>query len=105
MYCCWQLGGFPGAAVVVGNDWPFYYDIRFLQRACREFGWRVVNAIKTLGGVKEDAVLDFMSTHPEPFVVVASLDFEFRHFAFRHEITQKVAQNRRTKQVPEIMGR
>ncbi|WP_454808390.1 hypothetical protein [Paraburkholderia fungorum] len=71
------LDAFPGVVVVVGNDWPFYYDIGLLRRECREFGRRVVNVVKTLGGSKEQAVLDFMYGRAEPFIVIASPDFEF----------------------------
>lgn len=71
------LSAYPGAVIVVANDWPFYYDLENLRLACREFGRHVVNVVKTLGGTKEEAVLDFMSNRPEPFVVLASPDFEF----------------------------
>lgn len=71
------LSAYPGAVVVIANDWPFYYDRENVRLACLEFGCRVVNVVKTLGGSKEAAVLDFMLTRPEPFVVVVSPDFEF----------------------------
>ncbi|WP_076882795.1 hypothetical protein [Burkholderia pseudomallei] len=72
-----SLSSYPGAVIVVGNDWPFYYDVELIRRACSEFGLPVVNVVKTFGGTKENAVVDFMSGRPEPFVVVASQDFEF----------------------------
>lgn len=71
------LSAYPGAVVVVGNDWPFYYDVELIRRACAELGLPVVNVVKTLGGTKEDAVVDFMSGRSEPFIIVASQDFEF----------------------------
>ncbi len=70
------LEAYPGAVIVVGNDWPFYYDLESL-RSSREFGRRIVNAVRTLGSTKESAVLDFMSSRAEPFIVIASPDFEF----------------------------
>lgn len=71
------LNAYPGAVVVVSNDWPFYHDVSTLRVACGELGRRIVNVVRTLGGTKEEAVLDFMSGRAEPFVVVASPDFEF----------------------------
>ncbi|MGF6774922.1 hypothetical protein P3T21_000109 [Paraburkholderia sp. GAS334] len=67
---------YPGAVIVVANDWPFYYDLEEL-RSSREFGRRIVNVVRTLGSTKESAVLDFMSGRAEPFIVIASPDFEF----------------------------
>lgn len=71
------LNAYPGAVVVIGNDWPFYHDVSTLRAACGELGRRIVNVVRTLGGTKEAAVLDFMSGRAEPFVVIASVDFEF----------------------------
>lgn len=71
------LRAYPGAVVVVGNDWPFYYDLASLRSASNPFGGRIINVVRTLGGTKEAAVLGFMSGRTEPFVVVASKDFEF----------------------------
>ncbi|MFM0091778.1 hypothetical protein PQR46_33315 [Paraburkholderia sediminicola] len=71
------LAAHPGAVVVIGNDWPFYYDISTLRAACGESGRHIVNVVRTLGDTKELALLDFMSSRAEPFVVIASPDFEF----------------------------
>jgi hypothetical protein len=70
------LAPYPGAVIVVANDWPFYYDLEGL-RSSREFGRCIVNVVRTLGSTKESAVLNFMSARAEPFIVIASPDFEF----------------------------
>lgn len=71
------LDAYPGAVVVIANDWPFYYDLESLRVAGGEFERRIVNVVRTLGGTKEEAVLDFMAGRTESFVVIASQDFEF----------------------------
>jgi hypothetical protein len=71
------LDAYPGAVVVIANDWPFYYDLAKLREAGREFERRIVNVVRTVGGSKEDAILDFMACRAEPFIVLASRDFEF----------------------------
>lgn len=71
------LCAYPGAVVVAGNSWPFYYDLESIRQAFSELGPRVVNAVKTLADKQEEAVLDFMSNRTEPFVVLASPEFEF----------------------------
>lgn len=70
------LDPYPGAVIVVANDWPFYFDLKVL-RTSREFGRRIVNVVRTLGSTKEAGVLDFMAGRAEPFVVISSSDFEF----------------------------
>lgn len=71
------LAAFPGAVIVIANDWPFFFDMETIRRAAEGFGRRVFNVVTTLGGSKEDAVLDFMMFRSNPFVVVASPEFEF----------------------------
>lgn len=71
------LTGYPGAVVVIANDWPFFYDLNSLREAGREFERRIVNVVRTLSDSKESAVLDFMNGRAEPFIVIASQDFEF----------------------------
>lgn len=68
---------FPGALVVIANDWPLLYDLEVLRQECAAFAQRIVNAVRTLGGTKEEAVLGFLSSLPAEYVVVASPDFEF----------------------------
>ncbi|RKP48300.1 hypothetical protein [Trinickia fusca] len=68
---------FPGALVVIANDWPLLYDLEFLRQECALFGPRIVNSVKILGGTKEESILKFMSSRSEPYVVVTSSDFEF----------------------------
>ncbi|NRD81665.1 hypothetical protein FG484_02630 [Burkholderia pseudomallei] len=68
---------FPGAVVVVANDWPLIYDLNTLRKECASFGHRIVNSVKLVGGTKEDAILAFMASRSEPYAVVASSDFEF----------------------------
>lgn len=68
---------FPGAVVVVANDWPLIYDLNTLRQECASFGHRIVNSVKLVGGTKEDAILTFMASRSEPYAVVASSDFEF----------------------------
>ncbi|WP_321943315.1 hypothetical protein [Paraburkholderia tropica] len=67
----------PGAVVVVGNDWPFSYDLEMVRHESHPFGQRVVNMVNTIGSTKEEAVLDFMEGRREPFVILASGDYEF----------------------------
>ncbi|APA84081.2 hypothetical protein BJG93_00675 [Paraburkholderia sprentiae WSM5005] len=71
------LRAYPGTVVVAGNSWPFYYDLESMRQAFSELGPRVVNAVNTLADKQEEAVLDFMSNRTEPFVVLASPEFEF----------------------------
>lgn len=71
------LDAYPGGVVVIANDWPFYYDLASLREAGGEFERRIVNVVRTLSGSKEEAILDFMAGRAEPFVVIASPDFEF----------------------------
>lgn len=71
------LERFPGAVIVVGNDWPLLYDIETVRTTCSTVGRRIVNGLNVLSDTREQAVLDFMSTRPEPYLVVASSDFEF----------------------------
>lgn len=71
------LSLYPGAVVVVGNDWPLYYDVKTLRQANSGFGRRVFNVLNTIGSTKEQAVFDFMANRDEPFVILASEDFEF----------------------------
>jgi hypothetical protein len=73
------LSPYPGAVIVVGNDWPLYYDLKSLREAHHGFGWRVVNVLNTIGSTKEQAVFEFMANREEPFMILASLDFEFTH--------------------------
>ncbi|MGF6410050.1 hypothetical protein [Paraburkholderia sp. MM5482-R1] len=73
------LSTYPGAVIVVGNDWPLCYDFRNLREAGHEFGRRVVNVLNTVGSTKEQAVLDFCANRHDPFVILASQDFEFSH--------------------------
>ncbi|CAE6767933.1 hypothetical protein R70006_03807 [Paraburkholderia domus] len=73
------LSPYPGAVIVVGNDWPLYYDLKNLREVGHGFGCRVVNVINTIGSTKERAVFDFMENREEPFVILASRDFEFTH--------------------------
>ncbi|WP_322024356.1 hypothetical protein [Burkholderia sp. BCC1977] len=71
------IAPFPGAVVVIANDWPLLYDLEFLRQECASFGQRIVNSVRVLGGAKEDSILTFMSSRSEPYAVVASSDFEF----------------------------
>ncbi|SDC46682.1 hypothetical protein [Paraburkholderia lycopersici] len=71
------LAGYPGAVVVIGNSWPLYYDVKRMREACGELGMRIVNAVNTFGGTREQAVLDFMENRTESFVILASAEFEF----------------------------
>ncbi|HDR9001871.1 TPA: hypothetical protein QDA99_001421 [Burkholderia vietnamiensis] len=68
---------FPGAFVVVANDWPLLHDLEFLRRECAPLAQRIVNSVRILGGTKEDSILTFMSSRSAEYVVVASPDFEF----------------------------
>ncbi|WP_438326965.1 hypothetical protein [Burkholderia pseudomallei] len=68
---------YPGALVVVANDWPLFYDLKFLRQHCHELGQRIVGAVRMVGDSKESSVLEYMVRRPYPFVVVASEDFEF----------------------------
>ncbi|WP_245841416.1 hypothetical protein [Paraburkholderia ribeironis] len=68
---------FPGAVVVVANDWPLIYGLNTLKQECVPFGHRIVNSVKLVGGTKQDAILTYMASRSEPYVVVASSDFEF----------------------------
>ncbi|MFM0126745.1 HAD domain-containing protein [Paraburkholderia sediminicola] len=68
---------FPGAVVVVANDWPLIFDLNLLRQECVPFGHRIVNSVKLIGGTKGDSILTFMASRSEPYVVVASSDFEF----------------------------
>mgnify|MGYP001544990927 CR=1 FL=1 len=68
---------YPGAHVVVANDWPLLYDIEFLRQECVPFARRIVNAVRTLGGTKEEAILGFLSSRSAEYIVVTSTDFEF----------------------------
>jgi hypothetical protein len=77
---------FPGAVIVVGNDWPLLYDIETVRTACSTLGRRIVNGLNVLSDTKEHAVLDFMSARPEPYLVVASSDFEFSEITRRQRI-------------------
>jgi len=70
------LAPYPGAVIVIANDWPYHYDLESL-RSSAEFGRSIVNVARTLGSTKESAVLDFMSGRAEPFIVIASPHFEF----------------------------
>ena len=71
------LDKFPGAVAVVANDWPFYFGLDIIRRECGRFGTRIVNVVNTVGGTKEQAIFHFMSRRSEPYVVLASTDFEF----------------------------
>ncbi|MCG5077521.1 hypothetical protein [Paraburkholderia tagetis] len=71
------LADYPGAVVVIGNGWPLYYDLKCIREVCGELGTRIVNAVNTFGGAREEAVLDFMENRTESFVILASSEFEF----------------------------
>lgn len=77
---------FPGALVIVANDWPLLYDLEFLRKECAPFGQRIVNSVRVLGGTKEDAILKFMSSRSAEYVVVASADFEFSEETARRRV-------------------
>jgi hypothetical protein len=81
---------FPGALVVIANDWPLLYDQDFLRRECAPFGPRIVNSLKIFGGTKESAILKFMSSRSNDFVVIASSDFEFSEATVRRRINVRV---------------
>lgn len=81
---------FPGALVVIANDWPMLYDLEFLRRECAPFAQRIVNSVRVLGGTKEDAILTFMSSRSAEYVVVASTDFEFSAETARRRIDVSV---------------
>lgn len=68
---------FPGAAVVIANDWPLLYDLEFLRQECAPIGQRIMNSVRVLGGTKEESISTFMSSRSEPYIVVTSPDFEF----------------------------
>ncbi|WP_156126776.1 hypothetical protein [Burkholderia sp. 9120] len=85
------LESYSGAVIVIANDWPFYYDLEEL-RSSREFGRRIVNVVRTLGSTKESAVLDFMSGRAEPFIVIASPDFEFTYLTETRRIDVGIEQ-------------
>ncbi|BEH29340.1 MULTISPECIES: hypothetical protein [Burkholderia] len=71
------IAPFPGAVVVIANDWPLLYDLEFLRHECAPFGQRIVNSLRVLGGTKEESILQFMSSWSLPYVVVTSSDFDF----------------------------
>ncbi|MFY4696468.1 hypothetical protein [Burkholderia glumae] len=68
---------FPGALVVIANDWPLVYNLKYLQQHCPAFGERIVSSVRMVGDTKESSVLEYMARRPYRFVVVASKDFEF----------------------------
>lgn len=68
---------FPGVLVVIANDWPLFYDMKFLRQHCLELGQRIVGSVRMVGDSKESSVLEYMARRPYRFVVVASKDFEF----------------------------
>lgn len=68
---------FPGALVVIANDWPLFYDLKFVRQNCHELGQRIVGAVRMVGDSKESSVLQYMVRRPYRFAVVASKDFEF----------------------------
>ncbi|MET3246367.1 hypothetical protein ABIE53_003112 [Burkholderia sp. OAS925] len=80
------LKAYPGAVVVIGNDWPFSYDLEKVRRASRPFGQRVVNVVNTIGSTKEAAVLDFMEGRNDLFLIVASNDYEFSELTVAQRI-------------------
>jgi hypothetical protein len=71
------IDSFPGAVIVVGNDWPLFYEIELIRQGCSSFGRRIVNTLRTSCDTKEEAVLEFMASRTEPYLVIASPDFEF----------------------------
>lgn len=71
------IAPFPGAVVVIANDWPLVYRLEFLRHECVPFGQRIVNSVRVLGGTKEESISTFMSSRSEPYIVVTSPDFEF----------------------------
>ncbi|WP_200908825.1 hypothetical protein [Burkholderia pseudomallei] len=78
---------FPGAVVVVANDWPLIYGLNTLKQECVSFGHRIVNSVRLVGGTKEDSILTFMASRTEPYVVVASSDFEFSDVTAENRVT------------------
>lgn len=68
---------FPGALIVIANDWPFFYDLKSLRQHCPSFSERIVSAVRMVGDTKEESILEYMATRPCRYVVVASNDFEF----------------------------
>ncbi|WP_260436178.1 hypothetical protein [Burkholderia sp. Bp9143] len=81
---------FPGALVVIANDWPLLYDPEFVRHECAPFAQRIVNSVRVLGGTKEDAILTFMGSRSVEYVVVASTDFEFSEETARRRIDVSV---------------
>ncbi|WP_051481605.1 hypothetical protein [Paraburkholderia nodosa] len=71
------LGDYPGVVIVVGNAWPFHYSLDSLRQAFSTLGRRVTNFVSTLADRQEEAILDFMKSRTEPYVVVASKEAEF----------------------------
>lgn len=71
------IAPFPGALVVIANDWPLLYDLEFLRQECAPFGQRIVNSVRVVGGTKEEQISTFMASRSAEYVVVASTDFEF----------------------------
>ncbi|ARK48553.1 hypothetical protein [Burkholderia pseudomallei] len=71
------IESFPGALVVIANDWPLLYDREFLWQECALLGPRIVTSVRILGGTKEESILTFMTSRSEPYIVVTSSDFEF----------------------------
>ncbi|WP_413196781.1 hypothetical protein [Pararobbsia alpina] len=67
----------PGVVVVVGNDWPCAYEIHTIRTTCAALGRRIVNGLMDSSAAQEQSVLSFMSTRPEPYLVVAPPDFGF----------------------------
>lgn len=80
------IAPFPGAVVVIANDWPLVYRLEFLRHECVPFGQRIVNSVRIFGGTKEDAVLAFMASRSEPYAVVASSDFEFSDVTAKNRV-------------------
>ena len=77
---------FPGALVVIANDWPLLHDLEFLRQECAPFAQRIANSVRIIGGTKEESILKFMTSRSDPYVVVASSDFEFSEETVRRRI-------------------
>lgn len=86
------LGDYPGAVIVAGNPWSLHFDLEAIQLAFSRLGGRVVNMVNALADRQEQAVADFMLNRSDPYIILASPEFEFSAFteSRRIDIDSKV---------------
>ncbi|RQG99138.1 hypothetical protein [Paraburkholderia dinghuensis] len=80
------LNGYRGVVIVIGNALRFHYDLEAMRRASGQLGRRVVNITDIFCTTEELAVLDFMSTRSDPYVILASLDLVFSEHTVAHRV-------------------